>query len=78
MIDSKTQHVLDLARQGIFGTPDRRNRGSSGKDTFWRCYDKFRAPAYYRGTMNYPYAKAGLRYRKELDKQALTRGLTNK
>lgn len=60
----KIELILTLARKGDFGTPDNMNKKSSGREAFWRVYEGIRKASDYKGTITYPYAKAGEIYRK--------------
>ena len=59
----KVKFILDLAKEGKFGTPENPLRGSSGRCNFWDVYNELRTPVYYAGTLGYVYAQAGSQYR---------------
>ena len=63
-IEHHVAATLRLVREGKFGTPDNRQRGSTSKDVFWKCYDGA-DPKGWRNTMVYAAAKAGAIYRSE-------------
>ena len=54
----KVSAIIELYNDGVFGTPFDRNRGGSGKNTFWIVYDGLRPASYFKGGINYPYAVA--------------------
>lgn len=63
-MSEKVAAIIELYDDGVFGTPFNRNRGSSGKDTFWRVYDGFIPANSYKGTIHHPYAIAAEQIRK--------------
>jgi hypothetical protein len=65
---NKINHALTLARSGAFGTPDNQDRLSSGRLAFWRAFEG-KPSKDYRGTLVYPYAKAGEIFAKEKNVQ---------
>jgi hypothetical protein len=64
---AKIELVLANARKGLYGTPEKPNRGNLGKGVFWLCYFGQRKASEYRNTTTYHAAKAGELYRKEID-----------
>lgn len=61
----KTEYVLELAREGIFGTPEHQYRGSSNKIDFWRAFEGQLKVQQGQNGHQKAYIAAGIKFRKE-------------
>lgn len=63
----KVSHLLEMAKNGDFGTPENPVTNFSGRQVFWWVYTGWRKPSEYSGTVMEPYAKAAILFKNRKD-----------